>query len=46
MINRTQGLVLAFFLLAWAKDPVVDLVVAAADQWARDVDWHPHGAQP
>jgi GrpB-like predicted nucleotidyltransferase (UPF0157 family) len=27
------------------KDPVVDLVVAAADQWARDVDWHPHGAQ-
>jgi GrpB-like predicted nucleotidyltransferase (UPF0157 family) len=28
------------------KDPVVDLVVAAADQWARDVDWHPHGAQP
>jgi GrpB-like predicted nucleotidyltransferase (UPF0157 family) len=28
------------------KDPVVDLVVAAADGWARDVDWRPHGARP
>jgi GrpB-like predicted nucleotidyltransferase (UPF0157 family) len=24
------------------KDPVVDLVVAAAGQWIREVDWHPH----
>ncbi len=28
------------------KDPVVDLVVAAAGQWARDVGWQPHGALP
>jgi GrpB-like predicted nucleotidyltransferase (UPF0157 family) len=27
------------------KDPVVDLVVAAAAMWARDVGWHPHSAQ-
>jgi GrpB-like predicted nucleotidyltransferase (UPF0157 family) len=26
------------------KDPVVDLVVAAAGQWIREVDWQPHGA--
>jgi GrpB-like predicted nucleotidyltransferase (UPF0157 family) len=25
------------------KDPVVDLVIAAAAQWARDTDWQPHG---
>lgn len=24
------------------KDPVVDLVIAAAAQWARDTDWRPH----
>jgi dephospho-CoA kinase len=24
------------------KDPVVDLVVAAAGQWARDTGWQPH----
>ncbi len=24
------------------KDPVVDLVGAAAGQWARDTGWHPH----
>ena len=28
------------------KDPVVDLVVAATGQWAREVGWQPHGAQP
>jgi GrpB-like predicted nucleotidyltransferase (UPF0157 family) len=28
------------------KDPVVDLVIAAAGQWARDVGWAPHGTQP
>jgi dephospho-CoA kinase len=26
------------------KDPVVDLVVAAAGPWARDTGWQPHGA--
>ena len=26
------------------KDPVVDLVVAAAAGWARDTAWQPHGA--
>jgi GrpB-like predicted nucleotidyltransferase (UPF0157 family) len=26
------------------KDPVVDLVVAAAGPWARDHAWQPHGA--
>lgn len=25
------------------KDPVVDLVVAAAGQWAADTGWQPHG---
>jgi GrpB-like predicted nucleotidyltransferase (UPF0157 family) len=28
------------------KDPVVDLVVAAAGSWARDAGWQPHGARP
>ena len=28
------------------KDPVVDLVVAAAGEWAADTGWQPHGAQP
>lgn len=27
------------------KDPVVDLVVAAADQWSRDTGWRPHGSE-
>ena len=26
------------------KDPVVDLVIAAAEQWAEDTGWEPHGA--
>jgi dephospho-CoA kinase len=26
------------------KDPVVDLVVAAAGPWARDTGWQPHGS--
>ena len=25
------------------KDPVVDLVIAAAGRWARDTGWQPHG---
>jgi dephospho-CoA kinase len=28
------------------KDPVVDLVVAAAAAWAGDSGWQPHGGQP
>lgn len=28
------------------KDPVVDLVIAAAEQWATDTGWQPHGTQP
>jgi len=26
------------------KDPVVDLVITAAEQWAEDTGWQPHGA--
>jgi GrpB-like predicted nucleotidyltransferase (UPF0157 family) len=28
------------------KDPVVDLVIAAAAEWARAAGWQPHGADP
>lgn len=28
------------------KDPVVDLVIVAAERWARDGDWQPHAAAP
>jgi GrpB-like predicted nucleotidyltransferase (UPF0157 family) len=28
------------------KDPVVDLVAAAAAAWAGDTGWQPHGGQP
>ena len=26
------------------KDPVVDLVIAVAEEWANEVGWQPHGA--
>ncbi len=28
------------------KDPVVDVVVAAAARWASSVGWRPHGSEP
>jgi GrpB-like predicted nucleotidyltransferase (UPF0157 family) len=27
------------------KDPVVDLIIAAGEDWARDTGWRPHGPQ-
>ena len=28
------------------KDPVVDVVIVAAEAWARDTGWQPHDSQP
>jgi GrpB-like predicted nucleotidyltransferase (UPF0157 family) len=28
------------------KDPVVDVVVAAAGRWASEIGWRPHGSEP